>query len=533
MKNNYKAKTFTKTKQKKNMDQQQQPLPPPPLIDMSIFNITKSETVVPVVVVENEKAKKATRARKNLRSDPKFANQFTDSTCFSSGLHTPSKYPDGRLFYDVQAYNLTRKELGGFYVYPIVNDELPTVFQAETYNNEVLYNTIENAKISQDHNEALTNAIKHKYETKEESIITTQVRVFSNFTKKNKSAIHYDMLLDGIFTGALIYDFSIDEQGREFLANKNKKRLLEVVHKYYSRLLRMNQTSPLMLNNLAHIIWYMQGKTYFEKEKIAFAKSLDVMGGTLNRYCASLTLYNDPLPIFWMIFSIRKTATPIMRASLVLHGWCQSLLGMAMMDASENKAYHGETFKGLGPFVLSFLINIASSIANMPIYAMYMESLPGTDKTIQNMKIIANNDRNIIKDDDLKDMPPYLTYTDYESQFKKEMRKNRTNPLSDYDVDILYAGTGKAGRFLPDKLIMERTVVDLWRRWIVDDKSIPKAPSMQYFPTAKADDGEELQSSLKRLKSAKVCITCKITNPQYAPGGNRKLGLYCGGHECY
>lgn len=501
-----------------------QEAPPPPLLDMSVFNITKTEPILTEKEQKeaNRQAEEAKKTNIELRTERKVANKFTDATCFRRFLQPPIMYGNGRMYYDVHAYNLTRTELGGFFVYPIANDKLPTVFEGETYNNDVLFNTVENAKIAQYHNEAYTNAVKYEYRDQPEKVVEDQITKYSNYTKKNKSAIHYEMLIDGLFTGSIIYDHAVnhDPTRRKFLADKNREKLMVVVYKYYSRLLQMNRSSPAMLNNLAHIIWYMQGKTYFEKENIAFKKSFKEMGGTLNRYCASLTLYDEPIPIYWVIFSIRKTEQPIQRASLLLHGWCQSLLGMAMMDASDK--YAGKTFKGLGPFVLSFLINIAASIARMPIYALYMESLPGTDKTIKSMKITANPDENV----ELDNKPPYLTTTDYQTKAKNKKK------ILNQDADILYAGTGggEAKQFLRDKLIMEETVVKFWERWIDPTVLIPKAPQMMRFDNG--GGGGEKESSSKRLKQTEVCISCKITNPQFAPGGNRKLGLYCG-EECY
>lgn len=499
--------------------------PPKPIIDLSIFNITK----IPPVLTEEEKeeAKKAeiiaAEKRNKLRSKKLVVDPNADQSYFLPLLHPTTTYPDGRLYYDVHGHYLTRKELGGFYVYPIVNEELPTAFKAETYNNEVLFNTVEHAKVALEHRAFLADAIRHGYKEDTAEKIEEAVRTYIKFDLKNKSTIHTDMLMDGFFTGAMIYDHSIDEQERHYLANMEKEKLTDLAYKYYRRLLEMNQRTPDKLNNLAHIIWYMQGKTFFEKEKVAFKSSMKRMGGSLKRYCASLTLYDDPVPVFWIIFSIRITETPIRRASVLLHGWCQSLLGLAMMEVDEQ--YAGAQFNGLGPFVLSYLINIAASIAGMPIYALYMESLPGTDKTIESMKTVIRAEMN---GDATQDNPPYLKYTDYQTRFAKKP-KGKVNPISDYNVDVLYAGVGGSGKFLRDKLIMEPYVVNYWRRWIDTTISIPKAPQMVILPTARAEEGEPKE---KRAKVG-TCIICKMTNPKFAPGGNKKLGLYCGGTDCY
>ncbi|MBX9637239.1 MAG: hypothetical protein K2Q45_06780 [Nitrosomonas sp.] len=368
-------------------------------------------------------------------------------------------FNDGSLYFDVKAHNLTLPELGGFIVFPCEKDKLPNAFLPEKYNYEALVEAVNQGKEFERKKQELFSIIRQKqFSQRDENLLLDQTR---HAETERQSALERVVLKRAaLFCTSLNYYAAPTWKG---MPKPNREQLNTIINNYYTFLIEKNGKifngaspnlqQPSLLDNICNIISYISDVGVFSDTEKKFKSSMKHMGGTLKHYFASLVLDNM-MTIYWMSFSIRITNTPFKRASLVLHGWCQSLFAQSVMFENVPK----REFRGLGPFILSYLINIAASIAKVPIRAVYLEAMTGTEIVLKSMKekIVGLNG------------PPYITFCN------NEPFKSKNDPY--YESDVLYSGKQK------DKLLVEKELVTFWKRWI---KPPPSSVPMNECSTCK------------------------------------------------
>jgi hypothetical protein len=187
-------------------------------------------------------------------------------------------------------------------------------------------------------------------------------------------------------------------------------------------------------------------------------------------------------PIIWFVFSLHKGDDET-KSVMMLHGWSQSFLGIAMRSVLPEKQQRvGRT----AAFALSYLCSEIAThlLGGDRIAAVYMEALEGTEVVLKGMREYWESQKKS------KYCGPVLV---------KPSEKIREDGMY-YDIKLR-----------ADKLIVDRWVTDYWTRFIEEE--------------------EEEHDQSKRPRTER-CISCGISGAVFAPNGNPELGVYCGEH-CY